>query len=172
MGTGTSGRYYGTYGSNTNSKQGVSSKQAMQNYKRLTFWAQAKAKELSSRSKTQRDKFNTACVAYDEITGEYYYGRNAGIIRDGHVKNPILFGDINHKGILPEKSLNNYSIGNCAEVDAINSALNAGAKLENLHITTIHTTKNSMGKAKQACENCTVAFKGRIKENYTGWKEN
>jgi len=172
MGTGISGRYSGTYGSHSNTKLRITSKLARQNLARVKSWAQSKAKELSKESKTQRDKFNTACVAYDETTDKYYYGRNGGIHKDGHEKNPVLFGDANHKGLLPQKSLNNYAVGNCAEVDAINNALNASAKLENLHITTIHATVNGMGKAKQACENCTVAFKGRVKENYTGWKEN
>ena len=54
-------------------------------------------------------------------------------------KNPILFGDSTHIGILPTSSLNKYPIGNCAEVDAINNALNAGSKLKDLHITTIHS---------------------------------
>ena len=86
-------------------------------------------------------------------------------------KTPILFGDSSQEGILPKKSLNQYEVGNCAEVHAINQSLNAGAKLENLHITTIHTTKGSMGKAKEACENCTFAFKGKVKHNNTGWKK-
>lgn len=30
-------------------------------------------------SKRQRDKFNTACVAFDETTGRLYFGRNGGI---------------------------------------------------------------------------------------------
>ena len=101
----------------------------------------------------------------------YYYGRNGGIEKNGSPKSPILFGDSTHDGILPKQSLNNYKIGNCAEVDAINNALNAGAKLENLHITTIHTTPGNMGEYKRACENCTQSFMGRVKRNYTGWHE-
>lgn len=63
-----------------------------------------------------------------------------------------------------------YPVGNCAEVDAINQALNSGAKLENITIYTIHTTKGHVGRRKEACENCTFAFKGKIKKNHTGWK--
>lgn len=63
-----------------------------------------------------------------------------------------------------------YPVGNCAEVDAINQALNSGAKLENITIYTIHTTKGNVGRRKEACENCTFAFKGKIKKNHTGWK--
>ena len=128
-----------------------------------------KVKELETVSKRQREKFNTASVAYDESTGKYYYGRNNGIEKNGTSKNSILFGDSTHDGILPKHSLNDYKIGNCAEVDAINIALNAGAKLENLHLTTIHTTSGSMGQKKPACQNCTYSFRGRIRRNYTGW---
>lgn len=85
----------------------------------------------------------------------------------GDKKNPLLFSE---NGIFLEKSLNNYPVGNCAEVDAINQALNSGAKLENITIYTIHTTKGHVGRRKEACENCTFAFKGKIKKNHTGWK--
>ena len=98
-----------------------------------------------------------------------YFGRNYGIEGDGSEKNPLLFGDSTRAGILPKKSLNGYPIGNCAEVDAVNTALNAGASLSNLQLMTIHVTKKSFGKLKPACENCTVAFRGRIKGNYSGW---
>lgn len=102
-------------------------------------WAEDVAAHLT---KTQREKFNTATVVFDET----------------------------HSGLLPPRSLNKYALGNCAEVDGINDALNDGAKLENLHIYTIHTTRGRMGEEKIACENCTYAFKGRIKRNNTGWK--
>lgn len=125
--------------------------------------------ELEAKSKRQRDKFNTASVVYDESTGKYYYGRNGGIELSGTRKNPLLFGDQTRQGILPKISFNQYSIGNCAEVDAINNALNDNASLSNLHITTIHTTKAGMGQKKAACKNCTYAFRGKVKRNYTGW---
>lgn len=165
MGTGNSEIYNGTYGSN-NPKKSYPHDNRKANHDHVVSWAEQKASELSS---TQRSKFNTATVAYDESTKKYYYGRNAGIEKDEHPKNLILFGDDKQQGLLPPQSLNAYKIGNCAEVDAINSALNDGAKLKNLHITTIHATKNSMGQSKPACENCTYSFKGKVKRNYTGW---
>lgn len=64
-----------------------------------------------------------------------------------------------------------YPVGNCAEADAINQALNAGARIENLHLTTIHTTKSQFGNYKESCENCRFAFKGKVKANYSGWKD-
>lgn len=108
-------------------------------------------------------------VVYDESSGKYYYGRNGGYREKDYVRNPILFGDDVHKGLLPASSLNNYPVGNCAEVDAVNRALNAGAKLKDLHLTTIHVTKKHFGEYKPSCENCTYTFKGRLKENYSGW---
>lgn len=164
MGSGEGGRYSGT----TGAKAGKGP-YARAMHSHVSNWASVKANELEEKSKRQRDKFTTASVVYDESTGKYYYGMNRGIQLDNAEKNPILFGDNEHKGLLPQKSLNQYSVGNCAEVHAINKALNAGAKLENLHVTTIHTTKASMGDAKRACENCTYAFKGKIKHNNTGW---
>ncbi len=72
------------------------------------------------------------------------------------------------KGLLPGISFNRYAVGNCAEVDAVNNALNAGAKLGNLYMSTIHTTKFSFGCLKSACENCTYTFKGKITGNFAG----
>ena len=123
------------------------------------------------KSKRQRDKFNTASVVYDTATGKEYYGRNHGIVLDKSPRNKTLFGDNKKSGLLPTQSLNHYDVGNCAEVDAINKALNDGAKLKNLVMKTIHTTERNFGDNKKACENCTFAFKGKIKENYSGWKE-
>lgn len=132
----------------------------------VIHWAERKRTELTGKTKKN---FNTACVVYDSTTGECYYGRNGGYHEKGYKRNAILFGDETHEGILPKQSLNAYPIGNCAEVDAVNRALNAGAELGNLHMTTIHTTKKQFGKYKRACENCTYTFKDRIRRNYSGW---
>lgn len=138
----------------------------------VTSWAKRIAKKLAGISKRQRDKFRTACVAVNEETGEMYFGRNGGIDRNHTHRNPVLFGDDNHPGILPQKSLNAYPTPwNCAESDAINNALNAGAKLENIHIYTIGTGRRDFGEPKTSCLNCTSAYKGRIKRNNTGWSE-
>lgn len=138
----------------------------------LIGWAKDVEKYLLSKSKTKRDKFNTACVAFDEATGKLYFGRNGSINKEASnvEKNPILFGDDKHEGILPKESLNdNPTPWNCAETDAINKSLNDGAKLENIHIYTMHTTKSSFGKPKESCLNCKTAYKSRIKKNHTGW---
>ena len=167
----SSGLFSGTVGDKKKHCSADRKNNATQNHRHVVSWAEKRIKELEAISKTQRSKFNTASVVYDESTGKYYYGENGGIERNGTPKNPKLFGDATHEGILPKQSLNQYLLGNCAEVDAINNALNDNAQLSNLHITTIHTTKNSMGKPKEACANCTYAFKGKVKRNYTGWKK-
>jgi len=131
-------------------------------------WAVKKRDELTGKTKKN---FNTACVVYDSENNKYYYGRNGGYHEDGYVRNPLLFGDTNVKGLLPHTSLNKYPIGNCAEVDAVNRALNAGAKLNNLYMTTIHVTKNKFGTYKPACENCTFTFRGKVSDNFSGWFE-
>ena len=128
----------------------------------------AKQNELTGKAKKN---FNTACVVYDDDTGKFYYGRNGGYREEGYVQNPVLFGDSTHDGLLPKNSLNKYPAGNCAEVDAINRALNDGAYINHLHITTIHTTKSQFGKYKESCENCKAAFKGKVRANYSGWKD-
>lgn len=182
MGSGKRGLYGGTVGSGATSKPanaGISpetlralitaansSKPVMT--QKVKDWAQKEADELAAISKRKRNKFNTASVVYDEESGQYFYGRNKGIELSGVEKNPQLFGE---NGILPKKPLNDYPFGNCAEVDAINSALNAGAKLGNLTLTTIHTSDKGFGDPKKACKNCTYTFKGKIKHNHSGWEE-
>jgi len=126
-------------------------------------------------TKQEKNLLNTITVVYDEATGNVYYGMNHGIEIHKTKKNAILFGDGTHSGLLPQNSLNQFPLGNCSEVDAVNNALNAGAKLENLHITTLDVKKkhirshNIIGKC--ACENCTYTFKGKVKNNNSGWKE-
>ena len=142
---------------------------AMENelYASVLHWVDTKLKELPSKT---RRKINTVCVAYDETTDKYYYGYNGGYLKEGYIRNPKLFGDKDTSGLLPPKSLNDFPVGNCAEVDAVNHALNDGAELSHLRILTIHTTKKLFGVYKPACENCRYAFKGKIKANYSGWK--
>lgn len=163
MGSGNSGLYSGTHGS----AQAASRYSAASMHRDVTNWAKRMQGELTG---GQKKRFNTACAVVDTKTGKVFYGRNRGIEETGVFKNPVLFGDGAHKGILPSKSLNEYSVGNCAEVHAVNSALNAGAKLENIQMITVHATRRSFGRLKEACENCTHAFKGRIKGNYSGWR--
>lgn len=137
----------------------------------LLKWANQEARKLSAKSKRQRDKFRTACVAIDDKTGFMYFGRNGGISRSGFGLHPAL------KDILPTESLNDYPTPwNCAESDAINQALHAGARISDIHIYTVSTAlrgkgNNEYGHDKRSCKNCTAAFRGRIRRNNTGWTE-
>ena len=137
-------------------------------------WAKRKFNELP---KEIRNKFNTACIVYYENKDSYedkdsyFFGRNGGYLEEQYERNPIIFGDESHEGILPNEQICKYPIGNCAEVDAVNRALNANAKLESLFMLTIHTTKRRFGDYKESCENCEYTFKGRIKHNFSGWKD-
>ena len=175
MSKGNSHLFVGTMGSKletfTNQKNNLSSKKNITKIKKtqveinkkIKSWAKSIIKTMSPKEK---HLFNTASIAFDKKTKKCYYGRNGGYKAIGYIKNPQLFGP---KGLLPRSSYNKFPLGNCAEVDAINQALNDGAKLEDLLITTIHTTKNKFGQYKVACENCKHTFKYKISENFSGW---
>ncbi|MFW9333634.1 hypothetical protein ACN6AX_10415 [Paenibacillus polymyxa] len=81
----------------------------------------------------------------------------------------MLFGSNDKAGLLPKDSLNEYGVGNCAEVDAVNQALNQKANVNDLYLYTIKTTPYEFGAAKIACENCTFTFKGNVADALTGW---
>jgi RHS repeat-associated protein len=104
-------------------------------------------------SKAQAAKFNTGTIVYDAGTGKYYYGMNRGVQISGDTLNSYL------SKMLPEKSLNNYKLGNCAEVDAVNQALNKGANIRDLYMYTVDVNS---GTSKAMCENCIYTFKGRV----------
>ncbi|MEK4458139.1 contractile injection system protein, VgrG/Pvc8 family [Paenibacillus sp. FSL R10-2748] len=133
----------------------------------VTDWSSMQKKLAPSKRKM--DNFNTAAVAYDAKTGKYYYGMNKGIQLSGDKKNTVLFGSKDKAGLLPKDSLNEYAVGNCAEVDAVNQALNQKANVNDLYIYTIKTTPHEFGAAKIACENCTFTFKGNVADALTGW---
>ncbi len=171
MSKNSSGLFSGTKGSKARQNTRTSLSTAQIKATSLEFvksWAKQKQSELTGKAKKN---FNTACIVYDDETGKYYYGRNGGYREEEYKQNPILFGDSTHEGLLPKSSLNKFPVGNCAEVDAINRALNDGADISHLHITTFHTTKSQFGKYKESCENCKAAFKGKVKANYSGWKD-
>ena len=117
----------------------------------LTEWS--RMEENLANSKRQLDKFNTATIAYDASTGNYYYGMNRGIQLSGDNLNNSLVS------WLPEQSLNQYRLGNCAEVDAVNQALNNGADVNNLYIYTLNTKDYT---SKAMCENCIYTFAHKV----------
>ena len=167
MGSGKCRLYIGTGGS-----RGAAPDSGFVLSSKLAVWASRKANRLS---KAQRSRFNTACIVYDEESGRYFYGRNRGIELANAKKNAVLFGDGSNPGILPAQTLKNgLIVGRCAEVDAVNKALNAGARLKNLTMLTIYADNGRsglFGSKKCSCPNCTYAFKGRIKFNHSGWEE-
>lgn len=46
----------------------------------------------------------------------------------------MLSGSKDKAGLLPKDSLNEYAVGNCAEIDAVNQALNQKANVNDLYI--------------------------------------
>ena len=167
MGSGIIDAYRGTRGEVLEAQRTGNYNRIMKH--RVENWAQQKADDLSQVSKRKRKEFNTACIAFDVTTGREYYGRNAGVELSGIPKNPLLFGFDNATGLLPKTSLNHLKVGNCAEVDAANRALNDGARIGNLFIKTICADERHFGQDKPACFNCSYTFKGRVKGNYSGW---
>lgn len=88
----------------------------------------------------------------------YYYGMNRGVQLSGDTLNLSL------ESWLPESSLNQYRLGNCAEVDAVNQALNSGANASDLYLYTINTKNNV---SKPMCENCIYIFGDRVADVFS-----
>ena len=140
-------------------KKGVTSESLR---KSVEEWSKFKA--TIANSNTER-KFNTATVVYDKVTGKYYYGMNRGIKNANTPINEVL------QGKLPTEAtkLTNYPIANCAECDAVNKALNDGAKWDNLVLSTVGvSTSYDKNKklmsieffTKPQCKDCQNIFKG------------
>ena len=133
----------------------------------LLSWAYDVVKRMPKDvSNKKRNRFNTACVVFDEASGKLYFGRNGGIDKFRDKRHPKL------DRILPPKSLTRYTTTwNCAESDAINRALWAGVRLRDMRIYVVEVRINKMGVEKISCKNCTYAYKRRIKKNFTGWSK-
>ena len=139
----------GSIRSNKGSNVTLPTKEQMHNA--VTEWS--KMEESLTNSKRQLDRFNTATIVYDAPTGNYYYGMNRGVQISGESLNGSL------ESWLPERSLNQYRLGNCAEVDAVNQALNHGADINNLYLYTINTKSYA---SKAMCENCAYTFADKV----------
>ncbi len=99
--------------------------------------------------------FNTATVVYDAGKDSYYYGMNKGVKLSGGSLNSEL------ASWLPEKSLEGWKdVANCAEVDAVNQALNAGGNVNQLYLYTIDL--NNGFTPKEMCNNCVYTFSDRV----------
>ena len=118
----------------------------------VTEWT--RMEESLADTNRKLNKFNTATVVYDARTGNYYYGMNRGIQLSGDNLNSSL------STWLPDATLDSrYRVGNCAEVDAINQALNSGANVGDLYMYTINTKD---GAPKPMCNNCIYTFFDKV----------
>jgi hypothetical protein len=62
---------------------------------------------------------------------------------------------------LPESSTNSYKLGNCAECDAVNQALNDGSNWFDLQMYTVGVEfKTGNTFTKPLCSNCEITFVG------------
>jgi RHS repeat-associated protein len=94
-------------------------------------------------------------VAYDKVTGKYYYGESKGLT-PGQKLTPEL------ERILPASSKEIWSVENCSECNALNNAFLDGAQAKNLEIHTVKIDKPSKGGAVQdfpPCDNCKITIK-------------
>lgn len=107
-----------------------------------------------AKSKRQLNRFNTASVVYDATSDSYFYGMNKGIALSGLDIHPTLLKN------LPEESLNNFKLGNCAECDAVNQALHNGASWDDLTLHTVGVGPDGATFLKPQCENCQYTFDG------------
>ena len=89
-------------------------------------------------------------MALDKATGIAYYGESGYISSN---INKILTQR------MPAESLEKWAIENCAEFNAVNNALNRGAKIEDLMIYTIKTKSL---EPFSRCKNCIITTDGAL----------
>jgi RHS repeat-associated protein len=114
--------------------------------------AYARAENLiNSTPKSKLPRAVTAIV--NTKTGQSYYGTSSAL-GESNI-NPQL------KDMLPEESLEAWKVHNCAECDALNKALNAGSRVEDLEMHTVKIDRTT-GKIEDfpRCENCKITTKG------------
>jgi hypothetical protein len=92
----------------------------------------------------QQGGVNTICAALDIATGTHRKGVN-GHGTPRHSLHPTLRGILN--GVA---QLENWNPNNCAEIDAVNKLLNAGALRQNIRVHSRYNNANP----KPPCENC------------------
>lgn len=91
-------------------------------------------------------------VIVDRKTGKVFTGKSGGL--KGKTVNEQL------KKLLPKESLKEWSTTNCAECEALNNALNAGAKLENMEMHTLQIDKKTGTYIEvNKCANCEITTK-------------
>lgn len=87
-------------------------------------------------------------AALDIKTGQIYFG-DSGVVSENI--NVILIEQ------MPKTSMTNWAVANCAEFNAVNNALNAGARINNLVVTTVRVKTLAM---ERMCANCSISLKG------------
>ena len=109
--------------------------------------ALARARELKTLPRDKRPTMTSTAV--DVQSGRLYYGDSGGVLPTDI--NPVL------KNQMPTVSLEIWSVANCAEFKAVNNALNVGAKLENLVVTTVRVNTLTF---VPMCKNCQISIQG------------
>ncbi|MCM1260244.1 MAG: hypothetical protein NC222_04740, partial [Staphylococcus sp.] len=62
---------------------------------------------------------------------------------------------------MPDESLTKWTVNNCAEISAVNEALQNGAKMENLVVATLQLDwKTVTFTSFSACSNCRISLRG------------
>lgn len=116
--------------------------------------AKSKARQAAKQLRTQFrkgqiDTLPTATTAIvNKKTGEVFIGTS------GTKPNITNFTILNE---MPKESLEKWQVNNCAEVDALNKAMNRkGTKLSDLEVYTVRT---STGQKMHPCKNCQQTLK-------------
>ena len=108
--------------------------------------ALARAKDLQ---KLPGNKPTMTSAAVDIKSGAIYYGDSGGVLPTNI--HPVLANQ------MPAVSSTNWAVANCAEFKAVNSALNAGAQIENLVVTTVRVRTLTLAPM---CANCQISLQG------------
>ena len=106
--------------------------------------------EASVRYPTSRNRPTAMSCVIDMKTGRSYIGESGHKAQRIH---PVL------EARMPKSSLTSWPVDNCAEFQAVNAALNAGADIHDLVGSTITTrTKADFPR----CPNCKITLQGLV----------
>jgi hypothetical protein len=100
---------------------------------------------------TTKNRPTAYSVAVSTRTGNVYRGQSGAPIPKGDEIHPTLANR------MPNSSLTNWPVANCAEFKACNLALFAGENLEDL---AVYTVRVSNGSAYPRCLNCKITTYG------------
>ncbi|MDR2492187.1 MAG: hypothetical protein LBD25_01815 [Coriobacteriales bacterium] len=106
----------------------------------------SRADELRALPRSQQPRATSAAV--DARTGRVYYGDSGSV--PGNINRAL-------QARMPEGGTHPWPVGNCAEFNAANTALNSGARIQDLVISTV---KVRSGDAFPMCTYCREIFDG------------